>query len=216
MRFRLFAARDKPRLDRHDRLPPVIHSHQSQRTPLPTATFSFYLLFARRHGGRGRQTPAKDGLASKPSPVSNRQAVQRPSGASAKMSAPHLAQTKVGVAIPRALLGHDFFRRERGDDFFEARVAAKRSPNWDRDEYRRRYTGRDFRESLQLLNRQVAFAGPCTHHGIKIEHVRAIEGILRNRRELECPAAFLQRLFFSPKCGIDQTQDAESWAGIRL
>ena len=77
------------------------------------------------------------------------------------------------------------------------------------------YTSRDFCESLQLLNRQIVFASPRTDYGVKMENVRAIHGILRNRCKLECPAALSQRFFFSPKCGINQPKGAESRAVIR-
>ena len=67
-----------------------------------------------------------------------------------------------------------------------------------------------------MLNRQVALASPRTDHGINIKDVHAVQGILRYGRKLECSATFQQRLFFSPKCGINQAQDAERWAVIRL
>src|SRR5260370_19905887 len=78
------------------------------------------------------------------------------------------------------------------------------------------YTRWDFRESFQLLDRQVTFAGPRTDDGIKIKDVRVIQGILRPRRKLKCPADLPQRVFFSPKASIDQTQNAENRAVTRL
>ena len=46
-------------------------------------------------------TPATGELASKPRPASNKQAVQRPSGASAKIAAPHFRQTLGALLMMR-------------------------------------------------------------------------------------------------------------------
>ena len=55
--------------------------------------FPFDPVIARHHRGRGRSTPATGSCSEQIKPVSNRHAVQRPSGASAKISAPHFRQT---------------------------------------------------------------------------------------------------------------------------
>src|SRR5437660_3975030 len=109
-----------------------------------------------------------------------------------------------------------FFGREGGDDFFEAWIAAQRIPIGTETNIAVSYTCGDFGESFQLLDGQVALGSPRTDDGIKIKDVRAIQGILRYRRKLECPAAVPQCLFFSPKASIDQTQNAQNRAVIRL
>ena len=48
--------------------------------------------------------------------------------------------------------GEVLLRREGGDDFFEARVAAQKVPIGIETNIAIAYTGRDFRESFQLLN----------------------------------------------------------------
>src|SRR5438552_17412369 len=73
-------------------------------------------------------------------------------------------------------------------------------------------TRRDFGESLELLNGQVALAGPRTDHSIRIKYVRAVECVLRQGEKVHRPATLTQRLFFSPECTVDQAQDAKSRA----
>src|SRR6266516_5089826 len=103
-------------------------------------------------------------------------------------------------------------RRERSDDFFEARIAAQRVPIWIEAKVTVMCTRRDFGESLELLNGQVALAGPRTDHSIRIKYVRAVECILRQGEKVHRPATLAQRLFFSPECSVDQAQDAKSRA----
>jgi hypothetical protein len=60
-------------------------------------------------------------------------------------------------------------RRQRSDDFFEARIATERIPRRVKAEFAVRRAGRNFGESPQLLNRQIALASLCADHSIKIK-----------------------------------------------
>src|SRR6266536_2106628 len=60
-------------------------------------------------------------------------------------------------------------RGQRSDDFFEARIATERIPRRVKAEFAVRRAGRNFGESLQLLNRQIEFASLRTDHSIKID-----------------------------------------------
>src|SRR4029077_11104400 len=52
------------------------------------------------------------------------------------------------------------FRRERGDDFLKARIAAQRIPNGTQTQFAVGWTEGDFREGFELANGQLTFASP--------------------------------------------------------
>ena len=52
------------------------------------------------------------------------------------------------------------FRRERGDDFFEARIAAQRIPRWIEAKFAVAGTSWNFCDDFQLLNRESGLTGP--------------------------------------------------------
>ena len=96
------AARDTPHLDRHDRFPPAIRNRQSQSAALLSCCFLLcyaHCLTRFDIRSRGPRPAATDARVSRSRPASNRQAVQRPSGASAKISAPHFRQTLSALLI---------------------------------------------------------------------------------------------------------------------
>src|SRR5438067_418376 len=72
------------------------------------------------------------------------------------------------------------FRCDRGNNFLEARITAERVPLGIETELAVGFARRDFRQSFQLLNGQVALAGLRTDHSINIKYVRAVDRVLRH------------------------------------
>src|SRR6266700_4093652 len=108
-----------------------------------------------------------------------------------------------------------FFRREGGDDFFEARIAAQRLPTRIEAEIAVRCASRDFRESFQLLNSQVVFASLRADHRIEIKDVRTIEGVFCHRQKLNGLATLAQCFVFSAESSVNQSQQAKTTSIIR-
>src|SRR5438876_2162092 len=77
-----------------------------------------------------------------------------------------LLLNRVCICVIRVICGEVLPGRERGDDFFEARIAAQRIPIGTETNIAVGWTCREFRESFQLLDRQVALASPRTDYGI--------------------------------------------------
>src|SRR5205823_12518995 len=60
----------------------------------------------------------------------------------------------------QVLLGNDLFRRERGYDFFEARITAQRIPYRIQTQVAIMHSVRDFGCYFELLNGQVGLVSP--------------------------------------------------------
>ena len=85
----------------------------------------------------------------------------------------------------RLLLGR-ILRRERSDDFFEARIAAERVPEWERLERAvagaRRCPESGLNYGVQLLDGEIFLARPRRDHGEIGAHYLPIERVARNRQ----------------------------------
>src|SRR5207253_1517041 len=120
------------------------------------------------------------------------------------------AKSRLAGLSPRGASA-SFFWRERGNDFFEARVAAQRIPHRTQAQvaitWTRRYSG----ELLKLLKCQVTFARPGTNHG-KPRSCRSLvirwapHRFLGGGHQFYRAPAFAQRLLLSSLGCIDQPE----------
>ena len=108
------------------------------------------------------------------------------------------------------------FRRERGDDFFEARITAQRILVGIKTQVAVSCASRDFRENFELLKKQGRVPGHSTNHPKTIKRVPTIKGVFCDRHKHDSPACLLKRVFLSPKVSIDETKCTEGQADIRL
>src|SRR5437764_3948465 len=97
-------------------------------------------------------------------------------------------------------------RRERGDDFFEARIAAERVP--DREQFQGtvaqhvRCVG-STQSSFQLLQGKLLLARPGCRDGEILKDAAAVVDIFFQRRERDRSTAFVQGQLFPPKSSVD-------------
>src|SRR6266568_8364484 len=115
------------------------------------------------------------------------------------------------------LLGR-FLWRERGDDFFEARIAAERIPE---GEHLKHAVARGYgcpvcrRCGRQLLQGQILFAGPGRDHSEVGPYALPIDRVFFDGQQLHCAATFLQGSFLVAKGCIDQTENT-NWRSVIL
>src|SRR4029077_10116462 len=100
----------------------------------------------------------------------------------------------------------DLFRCERGDDFFEARIAAQWVPERVQFQLAVGYPTRNLCRDRQLLQSKILFADPCANDGKALDHVRTADRVSRDGEKLNGPSSFAQRLFLTPKSGVDQAE----------
>src|SRR5439155_21646950 len=97
-------------------------------------------------------------------------------------------------------------RRQGGDDFFEARIAAERVP--DREQFQGavaqhlRCEG-STQSSFQLLQGKLLVARPRCCNGEILKDAAAVDDIFFQRRERDRPPAFVQGQVFPPKSSVD-------------
>jgi hypothetical protein len=94
----------------------------------------------------------------------------------------------------QSLLGNYLFRRERGDDFFEARIAPQRIPHRTQTQHAVAWARWDFRNCFELLDGQVAFATPRVGQCQVGYSYWAVRRVFCDGHELDRPPAFAQRL----------------------
>src|SRR5262249_60577796 len=94
-------------------------------------------------------------------------------------------------------------RCEGGNDFFEARIAAKRVPK--RNQFQLSITRRAGAADggRKLFAGEIFVADPCSDHSEILNHPRAIDRIFFRWQQLDRTSAFAQRFLFSPKSGVD-------------
>src|SRR5207245_8157020 len=100
-------------------------------------------------------------------------------------------------------------RREIGHDLFEARIAAQSIPNRVETEFAVGWTGWDFHNNLELLNREVALASQCIDQRQITDGVGTSQRILANRHEFDRVPCFADGLFFPAKPGINSRDFTE-------
>src|SRR5437870_1150292 len=97
-------------------------------------------------------------------------------------------------------------RRERCDDFLEARIPAQRIPKRTQTEPPVRWTTRLPHNQLQLLNGEVSLPNSRTHQGKISDRVWALKDTLH---KFEPPLSFLNRFLLAPELSIDHGQSKE-------
>src|SRR2546426_9650922 len=97
-------------------------------------------------------------------------------------------------------------RRERCDDFLEARIPAQRIPKRTQTEPPVRWTTRLPHDQLQLLNGEVSLPNSRTHQGKISNRVWALKDVLH---KFQRSLPFLKRLFLAPELSIDHGQSKE-------
>src|SRR6266568_1856034 len=109
-----------------------------------------------------------------------------------------------------------FLRRERGDDFFEARIAAQRIPGRKQFQIAVAKVAREPGRDRQLLASEVFLTDPGSDHSEILNHMSAVDGIFCHGQKLNRPATLAQGILLSPKFSVYQTKRAESGAVIGL
>src|SRR6266480_8092481 len=130
------------------------------------------------------------------------------------------AKFRLGGVSPRCASA-SFLRRERGYDFFEARIAAQGIPHRIQAQFAITWTRRDSGERLELLKRQFTFARPGTNHG-KPRSCKSL--IIRwpphcfwsDGHQFHRAPAFAQRLLLSSQGCIDQPEISKYTHIIRV
>src|SRR5262245_54111565 len=105
-----------------------------------------------------------------------------------------------------------FLRRERSDDFFEARIAAERIPEGHQPEgavtQHLRRAG-STQSSFQLLQGKLLFARPRCCNGEILKDETAVLDIFFHRHERDRSAALFQGQVFVPQSSVDHSEVAE-------
>src|SRR5262249_44948769 len=70
----------------------------------------------------------------------------------------------------------------------------------------------DLGECFKLFNSQIALANLRTDRSIKVTDVSAVYCVFCYRRKFHCAPTFAEGFLLSPKCSIDQAQQAKSRA----
>src|SRR5262245_53488415 len=94
-------------------------------------------------------------------------------------------------------------RCEGGDDFFETWITAQRVPK--RNQFQLPITrGAGTADGgRKLFTGEIFVTDPCSDHREILNHSGAIDRVFFRWQQLYCASAFLQRLFFPPKSGVD-------------
>src|SRR6266403_1098725 len=101
------------------------------------------------------------------------------------------------------------FRRERGDDFFEARIAPQRVP--DRHEFQLAIAeaARAADGYGKLFAGEIFVTNPRSDHRQIFDQVGAMGRIFFHGKKLDRAPAFAKRFLFPAKTSVDQTKEAD-------
>ena len=110
----------------------------------------------------------------------------------------------------------ELLRRERGDDFVEARIAPQRIPERVQFQLAVAYPARNLSGDRQLLQGEVLLVRPCANVGKDFDYERTADCVSRDREKLNGPSSFAQRLFLASKSGVDQAEHAKRRSVIGL
>ena len=96
------------------------------------------------------------------------------------------------------------FRREGGDDFFEARIAAQRVPRGQQFQLRRSWDRSDIEWRRQAVRRRDLYRQPTQRSSPNTQSMRrAVHCILFHGEQLNRAPAFSQCFLFPPQGGVD-------------
>src|SRR5207247_9396067 len=127
-------------------------------------------------------------------------------------------ETKSGLLFSR----HSSFslfrilRRERSDNFLEARIAAQGIPGRSQFQLAVAKRAREPGRHRQLLASEVFLTDPGSNDCEILNHMSAVDGIFCHGQKLNRPATLAQSILVSPKSSVDQAKHAESGAVIGL
>src|SRR6266403_4909985 len=99
-------------------------------------------------------------------------------------------------------------RREGGNDFFEARIATQRVPEWQQLQFAVGDSARGPEGDGKLFAGEVFVANPGSDHREVFDHGDSVNRILFHRKKLNCAPAFAQRFLLPFERSVDQTQHA--------
>src|SRR5206468_10354323 len=88
-------------------------------------------------------------------------------------------------------------RREGGDDFLEAPVAAQRVPKWQQLQLTIAWRHGITKGTSKLFTSHIFITSPRGDHGEILNHRHASDCVFLRRKKLNCPPTFLKRFFFS-------------------
>src|SRR5947199_7932491 len=122
------------------------------------------------------------------------------------------------MQAPRLPL-QNLLRRQRGDDFFEPRVAAKGIPPRHQFQFAiaELHTAKGASDgSGKLFAGEIFFTNPRSSHRQILDHDHAIDWVLFNGKKLDRAASFAQGRLLPPESGIDYSEHAPCRAVIWL
>src|SRR5213596_2618338 len=111
------------------------------------------------------------------------------------------------MQAPRLPL-QNLLRRQRGDDFFEPRVAAKGIPPRHQFQFAiaKVHTASGATDgSGKLLAGEIFFTNPRSNHRQILHHDHAIDWVLLDGKKLDRVPSFSQGVLLPPESGIDYT-----------
>jgi hypothetical protein len=125
-----------------------------------------------------------------------------------RLSVPKL--TSPGWSGRSTLFSH-VLRRERGDDFLEARISAQWIPVREQLQLAvgQKSGARKPRCLLQLFARELFLAYPGCDDREVLNDVRTVDRIFRHRQHFDRAAAFAQCLLFASQPGIDHAEETK-------
>src|SRR5438128_157567 len=107
-------------------------------------------------------------------------------------------------------------RRERGDDFFEAWIAAQWIPERQQFQFAIAEPAWAADDNGKLFAGEIFFTNPGGDYRQILDHGRTIHCIFFHGKKLNRALAFAKGIVLSPESGIDQTKDAQCRAVIWL
>ena len=116
----------------------------------------------------------------------------------------------LGVASYPSVLsdGALLLRREGGDDFFEARLAAQRIPPRHQFQFAIADVAGRLDDDGELFAGEIFLSNPRCNHCKVSDEVPADECFFLRRKKLKCATAFAQRFLFPAEASVDHTQHA--------
>ena len=99
------------------------------------------------------------------------------------------------------------FLLEPGHNQIETGVASERIPEGMQFQLAVAHPRWESGGSRQLFESHIFLTGPGGSDGKVLDHMHAVDCVLRDRKQLDCSSTFLQSLLFLSQGGIDQAEN---------
>jgi hypothetical protein len=117
------------------------------------------------------------------------------------------------IRFIRVIRGLILFRRERGDDFFEARIAAEPVPDRRELEFSVGDAGRDLGRDGELFEGQIFFPDPGVDQGEVSDIKRPVHRVFGDRKQLAGAFALSNGVRFVAQTCVDRSRQVRIPAG---